>query len=468
MKNKISYDSSLSIFVSLIIDVLGREAFKNNIFLRDAQGKLTFVVRDDIGLSKIEKANDIAKVKMGSYVDPDFAVCSVDDLFDDELKNLQLTENYLRQVNISDDTALDVFYFERRVTGADWQRYFSSYTGPARIVFSSIKGGVGRTTALCVVAASLSKAGKRVLAIDLDLEAPGLGNMLLTPDTLPELGLLDYFVETNLNNFDFSELQELIGPSWLSEGRGRIDVIPALGRASLKNPIDVIGKISRAYLTNVDSQNQVATFMDSLRRLLDSFDRNRYDVVLVDARSGLHETTAAALVGLGADVFCFGVDQPQTLQGYELLFSAIASNKSENNVKDSWLQNLHFVHAKASLSQEKREQFSLNVENLAQKYFSNKLEEASLDKEILELRDSFEVIWSDSDDVEEQTEKVLKLGFDFNEVLVVLDDSSYREFDPLKDRDTLSDKVYNATFGSLVTKANLLVEQSQVKVYEDS
>jgi CO dehydrogenase nickel-insertion accessory protein CooC1 len=354
------------------------------------------------------------------------------------------------------------------VTGADWQRYFSSYSGPARIVFSSIKGGVGRTTALCVVAASLSKAGKRVLAIDLDLEAPGLGNMLLTPDTLPELGLLDYFVETNLNNFSFSELQELIGPSWLSEGRGRIDVIPALGKASLKNPIDVIGKISRAYLTNVDPQNQVATFMDSLRNLLDSFDRNRYDVVLVDARSGLHETTAAALVGLGADVFCFGVDQPQTLQGYELLFSAIASNKSANNAKDSWLQNLHFVHAKAPLSQEKREQFSSNVENLAQKYFSHKLEEANLDKEILELRDSFEVIWTDSVYVEEQTDKVLKLGFDFNEVLVVLDDSSYREFDPLKDRDTLSDKVYNATFGSLVTKAKLLVEQAQVKVYADS
>ncbi|MEX0557505.1 ParA family protein [Raoultella terrigena] len=468
MKKNISYDSSLSTFVSLILDVLGREALTNNIFLRDAQGKLTFVVRDDIGHDIIETINDFAKVKMGAYVDPDFAVCSVDDIFDDELKNLQLSDNYTRKINISAVVAVDVFYFERRVTGADWQRYFSSYSGPARIVFSSIKGGVGRTTALCVVAASLSKAGKRVLAIDLDLEAPGLGNMLLTPDTLPELGLLDYFVETNLNNFSFSELQELIGPSWLSEGRGRIDVIPALGKASLKNPIDVIGKISRAYLTNVDPQNQVATFMDSLRNLLDSFDRNRYDVVLVDARSGLHETTAAALVGLGADVFCFGVDQPQTLQGYELLFSAIASNKSANNAKDSWLQNLHFVHAKAPLSQEKREQFSSNVENLAQKYFSHKLEEANLDKEILELRDSFEVIWTDSVYVEEQTDKVLKLGFDFNEVLVVLDDSSYREFDPLKDRDTLSDKVYNATFGSLVTKAKLLVEQAQVKVYADS
>ncbi|WP_407222058.1 ParA family protein [Enterobacter roggenkampii] len=468
MKKNISYDSSLSTFASLIIDVLGREVLNNNIFLRDAQGKLTFVLRDDIDQRTMTLANERAKEKMGAYVDPDFAVCSVDDIFDDELKNLDLIENYTRKVNISADVVLDVFYFERRVTGADWQRYFSSYSGPARIVFSSIKGGVGRTTALCVVAASLSKAGKRVLAIDLDLEAPGLGNMLLTPDTLPELGLLDYFVETNLNNFDLSNVQELIGPSWLSEGRGRLDVIPALGKASLKNPNDVIGKISRAYLSKVDIQNQVSTFMDNLRNLLDSFDRTRYDVVLVDARSGLHETTAAALVGLGADVFCFGVDQPQTLQGYELLFSAIASNKSANNIKDNWLQNLHFVHAKAPLSQEKREQFSLNVENLAQKYFAYNAEDEYLDDALLELRDSFEVIWTESDYVEEQTEQVLKPGFDFNDVLVVLDDSSYREFDPLKDRDTLSDKVYNATFGSLVTKASMLVEQAQAKVYADS
>lgn len=468
MNKNISYDSSLSSFASLISDFFGREVLNNNIFLRDAQGKLTFVVRDDIGQGPITLANDLAKEKMGAYVDPDFAVCSVDDIFDDELKNLNLSENFSRKINISADVGLDVFYFERRVTGADWQRYFSSYSGPARIVFSSIKGGVGRTTALCVVAASLSKAGKRVLALDLDLEAPGLGNMLLTQDTLPEFGLLDYFVETNLNNFNLSNVQELIGPSWLSEGRGRIDVIPALGKASLKNPVDVIGKISRAYLSKVDTQNQVSTFMDSLRNLLDSFDRTRYDVILVDARSGLHETTAAALVGLGADVFCFGVDQPQTLQGYELLFSAIASNKSANNIKDNWLQNLHFVHAKAPLSQEKREQFSLNVENIAQKYFSIYAEDEYLNDELLELRDSFEVIWTESDYVEEQTEKLLKPGFDFNEVLAVLDDSSYREFDPLKDRDTLSDKVYNATFGSLVTKASMLVEQAQAKVYADS
>lgn len=468
MKTTVTYDNSLSLFVTLITDAVNGNILNNNIILRDANGRLTFIIREDIQSSVINALNDVASNIMGAYVDPDFAVCSADDLFDDELKNLSLSDKYKKTVRTLSGKEFDVFYFERRVTGSDWQRYYPSYQGPARIVFSSIKGGVGRTTALCVVAASLSKSGKRVLAIDLDLEAPGLGNMLLTPETLPELGLLDYFVELNLNNFSNFDYQDLIGPSWLSEGRGRIDVIPALGKASLKNPVDVLGKISRAYLPNVNQENQPNTFMDSLRSLLDSFDRNRYDVILVDARSGLHETTAAALVGLGADVFCFGVDQPQTLQGYELLFSAIASNKAANNSQVSWLQNLHFVHAKAPLSLEKREQFMTNIESLAYQYFMPAIDDSSLNIDIMELKDSFDVIWSDNDFVEAQADNVLKPEFEFNEILTVLDDSSYREFDPLKDRDTLSDKVYNATFGSLVKRAKTLVEQAQGKIYEDN
>ena len=42
------------------------------------------------------------------------------------------------------------------------------------VTFYSYKGGVGRTQALVNVAAALARAGKRVLLVDFDLEAPGL------------------------------------------------------------------------------------------------------------------------------------------------------------------------------------------------------------------------------------------------------------------------------------------------------
>ncbi|MGL3027843.1 hypothetical protein ACSF3M_11860 [Klebsiella quasipneumoniae] len=61
--------------------------------------------------------------------------------------------------------------------------------------------------------------------------------------------------------------------------------------------------------------------MTNLQKLMDYYSQiNRYDIILIDARSGLHETTASLLVGLGANIFFFGVNQPQTILGFELLF----------------------------------------------------------------------------------------------------------------------------------------------------
>ena len=42
------------------------------------------------------------------------------------------------------------------------------------ITFYSFKGGVGRTMALANIAVLLVRSGKKVLAVDWDLEAPGL------------------------------------------------------------------------------------------------------------------------------------------------------------------------------------------------------------------------------------------------------------------------------------------------------
>ncbi|MFM6072481.1 MAG: AAA family ATPase, partial [Dolichospermum sp.] len=45
---------------------------------------------------------------------------------------------------------------------------------PRTVTFYSFKGGVGRTTALTHVAWILAMRGRKVVAVDLDLEAPGL------------------------------------------------------------------------------------------------------------------------------------------------------------------------------------------------------------------------------------------------------------------------------------------------------
>lgn len=183
----------------------------------------------------------------------------------------------------------------------------------------------------------------------MDLEAPGLGSMLIKPDVMPKFGLLDYFVESSLDNTDDKFMVDLVGSSWVSDGKGRVDVIPALGSLSLQNPENVLGKISRAYLSESDVINQ-SLLMTNLQKLMDYYSQiNRYDIILIDARSGLHETTASLLVGLGANIFFFGVNQPQTILGFELLFSHL---KVYNSANEEWANKLRFIHAKASAEQD--------------------------------------------------------------------------------------------------------------------
>src|SRR5687768_5726530 len=64
------------------------------------------------------------------------------------------------------------------------------------VTFYSYKGGTGRSMALANVAALLAQAGRRVLLVDFDLEAPGLARYFdhLDPDLDDRPGMIDLLV----------------------------------------------------------------------------------------------------------------------------------------------------------------------------------------------------------------------------------------------------------------------------------
>jgi|SRR6516165_2113924 Mrp family chromosome partitioning ATPase len=70
------------------------------------------------------------------------------------------------------------------------------------ITFYSFKGGTGRSMALANVAWILASAGKRVLTIDWDMEAPGphryFRPFLHDPDVERSEGVIDYVTEYSL------------------------------------------------------------------------------------------------------------------------------------------------------------------------------------------------------------------------------------------------------------------------------
>ena len=100
---------------------------------------------------------------------------------------------------------------------------------------------------------------------------------------------------------------------WWTRSRRRY---PRNRPTTLANPANVLSKLARAYLSGSDGDGEFSSFADHMRTVVGRFaDPARYDAILIDSRAGLHETTAAAVLGLGANVIFFGLDEPRLSPG---------------------------------------------------------------------------------------------------------------------------------------------------------
>lgn len=455
MRGKMKFDEALPAFADLVAKRWGADALRQNLFLRDASGRLTFVLLEEsVAPTAQQELSTEAAELLAPYVDPDgFAIATPAELYDESLRDPSgVTQAIVRGSEFQGSVSL----VDRRVVGADWLRspVKPPSTGPVRIAFASIKGGVGRSTALCVAAAHLAAKGRRVLAIDMDLEAPGLGNMLLPADTLPRFGLLDYLVESSMQELDDEFVEDMLGASWIGGGRGKVTVVPALGEVSLSYPENVLAKIARAYLAGPEVDGTVRTFADSVAALVDRLSQgNRFDAILIDARAGLHETTAAAVVGLGAELFFFGIDQPQTYAGYELLLAHLAQLPVAAD--NDWKDRLTFVHAKADpSSDESRNRFGESLSELFQRYLWPASPDLSDESVAIEfLADEFETDWGTV--FAADIDSVLRPAVDLIEVPY---SQLYSYFDPTRNSALLDPTFYELEFREFLAAIDDLVE----------
>ena len=209
-----------------------------------------------------------------------------------------------------------IWLVDRLATEANWDRIAPETEGTPRIVFFSIKGGVGRSTSLAATAWHLAQAGKRVLVLDLDLESPGLSSALLPPERQPAYGITDWLVEDLVNNGD-AVLDSMVATSDLSHD-GEIHVVPAHGAEHG----EYIAKLGRVWIPKVEADGAREIWSVRLGRLLDALEaRVQPDVVLIDSRSGIDEIASACITDLGANlILLFALEGTQTWNGYRMLF----------------------------------------------------------------------------------------------------------------------------------------------------
>lgn len=426
------FDDALPRMADLIARFLGAEALECNCILRDAEGNLTLVLRDTFPAETVSQLEQALKNSLHTYAAQP-PVCTPDDLLDSSLADPSRDRWEL----ITTETGpLFARIVERRLVGQDWLRGIAPRIPgtPPIVVFSSHKGGVGRSTALAVASAEFAARGKSILAIDLDLEAPGLGGMFMPKHEIPEFGAIDYYVENGRGGVDSGFIRNMVSVSPLTQGRGQVLVVPATGRRCHEHPQNMIGKLSRAYLEDLDTQEGTPkTFLDQTRILISELCQyHPVDAVFVDARAGLNETTAATIQGLAADVLLFGIDTPQTWDGYRYFLSHLARFK-HLATDDDWRLKIKMVHAKAALSPRawshyRDKAFDLFAEHL----YDEVHEELSYD--------------------------TVPFGFDINDADAphhawpILVDSTYFEFDPLQNQDQFEKEIYDRTFGLFLGK----------------
>ncbi|MCP4502879.1 MAG: AAA family ATPase [Deltaproteobacteria bacterium] len=228
---------------------------------------------------------------------------------------------------------------------------------PTIVAFYSFKGGVGRSTLLGMTAYKMAKEGKKVVCIDLDLEAPGLNGFfgvqsetsvldaLLThavTDSLPATGLLAA-VDVNYGDVEVSFQAITAG-----EMNGRY-----------------VEKLAR--LDYLSSANEASPVAKALNALLKKIKRDENpDYILLDCRAGIHDLGGLSLVQFAHIDVLVGRDSPQGREGLTLTLEMLGKAKKSDRQRLQIVQT--FVPTEKDAAETSTARFRESMHDVCKKY----------------------------------------------------------------------------------------------------
>lgn len=193
------------------------------------------------------------------------------------------------------------------------------------IAFYSYKGGVGRSLALANFGRLLAQyLGKKVFAIDLDLEAPGLQYKLLTPEERGKIrhGVVDY-LHRFLTEGKTGALEDYVVPVEHEPGRtGLMHLMPA-GRAPAAGYWRRLGDIFWREFLYAEGAPGIPLFFDLKKQI-----RERYepDYLLIDSRTGITEIGGVATTVLADQVICLVAHNDENLEGARAVLRSLCQS----------------------------------------------------------------------------------------------------------------------------------------------
>lgn len=252
------------------------------------------------------------------------------------------------------------------------------------VTFYSYKGGVGRSMAMANVADVLARRGARVLMIDFDLEAPGIEQYFQIPQPAARrhAGLLDLLLgfkqsmSVGAGDESFRDIDRFILPVYERlPGGGKLDLMPA-GQRDDQAQLERYALGVRTFDWQDFYYNwEGELFFEWLRGVLVP---ERYDLVLVDSRTGVTEMGGICAYQLAEIIIMMCAANHQNLRGTQNVardFTSPRVLELRNN------RPLQIVVVPARIEQRRPEllaEFNKRFETVFGKYLPDTLRQAGL------------------------------------------------------------------------------------------
>lgn len=201
------------------------------------------------------------------------------------------------------------------------------------VTFYSYKGGTGRTLLLANVAVLAARMGWKVVAVDVDLEAPGLTYKLFEEPAARCDGLVGWLRD----RFETGKPPLSLGDSLLDfeltdpfEDGGWLKVIPAGRHPSLNYFQDLVGLHLEQRIHEGPGVDAFVDLQQQVREQLDP------DLLLLDARTGISSTNLVTTRVLADDVIALTLDSREQLDGTRSVLRSLTpltSLRTEENLR---------------------------------------------------------------------------------------------------------------------------------------
>lgn len=192
------------------------------------------------------------------------------------------------------------------------------------IAFYSYKGGVGRTLALSNIARRLADFGKKVIMLDLDLEAPGLHTKFsnFQWDRKVESGIVDYIYEYAVNHKIPAKITSYA--YHLEDLSSSLDLIPA-GNPKSSEYWRKLSAINWYELLYGENATGIAFFLDLKVKIEKKY---KPDYFLIDTRTGITDISSLTISLLADRLVILSANNQENLEGCQRIVRSVLNQKN--------------------------------------------------------------------------------------------------------------------------------------------